>query len=80
MTELETWQFVNQVETTQALAFIINKLADPEGMIQGRTRKFDAAKMIIGLNLFMKDEAHANVLTREFGIRQQAIYLKTFNI
>ena len=79
MTELETWQEVNQCETTQHLAFIINKLADPEGMIQGRKRKFDAAKMIIGLNHFMADEMPANVLTREFGIRQQAIYLKTFN-
>ena len=79
MTELETWQLVNQAETTQALAFIIDMLADPEGMIQGRERKFDAAKMIIGLNYFMKDEMPANVLTREFGIRQQAIYLRTFN-
>jgi len=79
MTELETWQEVNQCETMQHLAFIINKLADPEGMIQGRERKFDAAKMIIGLNHFMADEMPANVLTREFGIRQQAIYLKTFN-
>ena len=79
MTELETWQMVNQTQTQEELAFIINKLADPEGMIQGRSRKFDAAKMIIGLRLFMKDEAYANVLTREFGIRQQAIYLKTFN-
>ena len=79
MTELETWQLVNQAETQTQLAFIINKLADPEGMIQGRERKFDAAKMIIGLQFFMEDEMPANVLTREFGIRQQAIYLKIFN-
>lgn len=78
MTELETWQEVNKCETPQRLAFIINKLADPEGMIQGRERKFDAAKMIKGLNYFMADEIPANVLTREYGIRQQAIYLKTF--
>lgn len=78
MTELETWQEVNKCETPQHLAFIINKLADTEGMIQGRERKFDAAKMIIGLNHFMADKMPANVLTREFGIRQQAIYLKTF--
>jgi len=78
MTELETWQEVNKCETPQHLSFIINKLADPEGMIRGRERKFDAAKMIKGLNLFLTDEIPANVLTREFGIRQQAIYLKTF--
>ncbi len=78
MTELEIWQEVNQCETAQHLAFIINKLADPEGMIQGRQRKFDASKMIKGLSLFLTDEVPANVLTREYGIRQQAIYLKTF--
>ena len=79
MTELEKWQLVNQCETQSQLAFSINKFADPEGMIQGRQRKFDAAKMIIGLQFFMDSEAPANVLTREYGIRQQAIYLKTFN-
>ena len=79
MTELETWQLVNQAETTQDLALIINKLADSEGMIQGRSEKFEAIKMTIGLNLFMNDHTYANVLTREFGIRQQAIFLKTLN-
>ncbi len=79
MTELEKWELVNQCETQSQLAFSINKFADPEGMIQGRQRKFDAAKMIIGLQFFMDSEAPANVLTREYGIRQQAIYLKTFN-
>ena len=78
MTELETWQLVNQAETQEQLALIINKLADEEGMIQGRSRKFEAGKMIIGLDLFMTDEIASNILTREFGIRQQAIYLKHF--
>lgn len=79
MTELEKWQAVNQCETQLQLACAINNLEDSEGMIQGRERKFDATKMIIGLNHFMADEMPANVLTREYGIRQQAIYLKTFN-
>jgi len=79
MTELEKWQLVNQCETLLELEDAIAKFADSEGMIQGRQRKFDAGKMIIGLNYFMTDEMPANVLTREYGIRQQAIYLKTFN-
>lgn len=79
MTDLEKWQLVNQCENESQLADAITQFADPEGMIQGRERKFDAAKMIIGLNYFMTDEMPANVLTREFGIRQQAIYLKIFN-
>lgn len=80
MTELEKWQLVNQCETPLELENTIAKFADSEGMIQGRNRKFKAAKMIIGLQFFMDSEAPANVLTREYGIRQQAIYLKTFNI
>jgi hypothetical protein len=79
MTELQKWQAVNQCETQTELADLISKFADSEGMIQGRERKFEASKMIIGLSFFMTDEMPANVLTREFGIRQQAIYLKTFN-
>jgi hypothetical protein len=79
MTELQKWQAVNQCETQSELADLISKFADKEGMIQGRERKFDASNMIIGLSYFMIDEMPANVLTREFGIRQQAIYLKAFN-
>ena len=79
MTELQKWQAVNQCETQAQLADLITKFADEEGMIQGRERKFDASKMIIGLSFFMEDEMPANVLTREYGIRQQAIYLKIFN-
>jgi hypothetical protein len=79
MTELQKWQAVNQCETQTELADLISKFADSEGMVQGRERKFEASKMIIGLSFFMTDEMPANVLTREFGIRQQAIYLRTFN-
>ena len=79
MTELEKWQAVNQCETQVQLADLITQFSDENGMIQGRERKFVASKMIIGLSRSMEDEMPANVLTREFGIRQQAIYLKTFN-
>ena len=79
MTELEKWELVNRCGTQAQLADAITKFADAEGMIQGRDRKFDASKMIIGLTYFFIDEMPANVLTREYGIRQQAIYLKTFN-
>lgn len=79
MTELEKWQLVNQCETQSQLEDVINKLADSEGMIHGRERNFDASKMIFGLKLFFEDGFAVNVLTRNYGIRQQAIYLKTFN-
>jgi len=77
MTDLEKWQKVNECESALGLALLINLFADEEGMIQGRERKFNVSRMAIALQFFMEDEAPSNVLTREFGIRQQAIYLKT---
>jgi hypothetical protein len=78
MTQLQKWQAVNQCETPLELRELILQFADKDGQIQGRTRKFNAAEMLIGLSWFMEGKMYANVLTREFGIRQQAIYLKTF--
>ena len=78
MTELQKWQAVNECETAMQLGRLIVQFADEDGMIQGRKRKFDAVKMATGLGYYMLSEAPANVLTREYGIRQQAIYLKSF--
>lgn len=78
MTQLQKWQAVNQCKTQLELGALILQFADKSGKIQGRTRKFDAAEMSIGLAWFMEGKMYANVLTREFGIRQQAIYLKSF--
>lgn len=78
MTELQKWQAVNQCESVQGLGFLIQSFADKDGMIQGRERKFDALTMAINLDHYISSQAPANVLTREYGIRQQAIYLKSF--
>lgn len=75
---LSKWERVNQCETSFELSKLIMDFADVEGNIQGRSRKFNAEKMTIGLRMFMEDEASANILTREFGIRQQAIFLKKY--
>lgn len=77
MTELEKWQAVNRSQNQEELAKLIIEFADERGMIQGRERKFDAFEMAAGLRMFMEGMAYANVLTREYGIRQQALYLKT---
>lgn len=79
MTELQKWQEVNQCESETELGYLMLKLADEDLKIQGRSKKFDVTEMIIGLEMFMKNQMHANILTREFGIRQQAIYLKSLN-
>ena len=74
--ELNFYKKVNQTKDLEQLSEVMREIADENGMIQGREKCFSVEKMIIGLNMFMKDEMPPNVLTREFGIRQQAIYLK----
>jgi len=76
MTELEIYQKVNESESLKELAEIIFSLADEDGMIQGRSRKFDAKQMANYCLGFVMYEP--NVLTRMYGIRQQAMYL-TYN-
>lgn len=75
---LEAYERVNQCETFEELAGVIRSLADEEGMIQGRTIKMDAERMARSCENFNSDTP-PNVLTREFGIRQQAMYINYYS-
>jgi len=77
MTELEKYKAVNKCETFEELANVIESFADEDGTIQGRVNKFDATKMA----KLCRDYPNypRNVLTREFGIRQQAMYIQYYN-
>lgn len=77
MGRLEIYDRVNQCTSFEDLAKVIRDLADEDGMIQGRTRKFDANKMADACLRFKEYMASGwpNILTREYGIRQQAMYL-----
>lgn len=79
MTELEKYEAVNKCETLEELGSLILKFADENGMIKGRIKDFNAEKMVEGLKAFINDEAVPNVLTRNYGIRQQAMYIKYYN-
>lgn len=77
MSDLLKFQRVNACETPEELAQTIKEFADPEtGMIMGRRRPFDAQRMAGYVTFVVNEDAPANLLTREFGIRQQALYLK----
>lgn len=79
MTELEKYQKVNQAETIEQLCECILSFADESGMIKGRTRDFNAAKMVRNARLYHDGEGLVpNVITREYGLRQQAMYLKYY--
>jgi hypothetical protein len=77
MTELEKFRAVNLCETAKDLTKAIRLIADPAtGKVQGRVKEFDSQRMSGYVSLVVNEGAPANLLTREFGIRQQAIYLR----
>lgn len=77
MTELEKYEAVNKSKTLKELAEVIESFADEKGWIQGRARNFNAGVMASICRRYNLGEH--NMLTREFGIRQQAMYLLFYN-
>ena len=77
MTILQMFQLVNQCETIEALQEAILKIGDlhPQGMIQGRKEQRNAQEMAEMVPLVVKMGMGAVNLTRNYGIRQQALYL-----
>jgi hypothetical protein len=73
---LSKWELVNKCDTSEELAQIILNFADSNGNIQGRSRVFNAKEMSRNVELVIKHDYRSTLLTREFGIRQQAVYLK----
>jgi hypothetical protein len=78
MTELQKYQMVNQCETQEDIINCISAFADENGEIQGRIRNFNAAKMCGMTKLYFNNQIEPNVLTREYGLRQQAMYIKYY--
>lgn len=79
--ELEFYNKVNLCKTHEELAEVIESLADKNGMIQGRTSKFiseNMANFCRNFNAIYKS-GQINLLTRNFGIRQQALMIHYYN-
>ena len=81
MDRLEIYDRVNKCESYTELSKLIRELADDGGMIQGRVKKFDAERMAQHCEKFKElyELGMANTLTREFGIRQQAMYINYYS-
>lgn len=77
MDKLEKYEAVNKCETLQELANVIESFADLDGYIQGRQKRFSAKSMAFNCRNY--NQYQPNVLTREFGIRQQALYILFYN-
>ena len=77
MNELLKYEDVNKCETLEELSLVILSLANSKGLIEGRNKNFVASVMSdICKNYCV---AQHNMLTREYGIRQQAIYILFYN-
>ena len=79
MTELEKYQLVNRCQTIESLENAIMAIgSENNGMIRGRTRIFSAKIMSSYVRGVVSLVLPANLLTRNYGIRQQALYLSFF--
>ncbi len=81
LTELEKFKKVNSCETIEELTQCILDFADEYGLIQGRTHKFNAQEMAQSASACYKNKMFhfPELVTREFGLRQQLLYLKHYN-
>ena len=78
MNDLERYERVNAAETYEDLALLIEYFAE-DGMIRGRTRSFSSKNMAEACRNFDKYYLYApNVLTRMWGIRQQAMMIRYY--
>ena len=77
MNELEIWKEVNSCETSEELTAVVRKIADAnDGIIKGRNRDFNANNMATYVGMVIKEGSYPTLLTREYGIRQQALYIR----
>jgi len=85
--KLLTFQIINDCETFDQLKFAVKCIAlKNNGVIKGKTKDYTVEKMLRNIESVRKafnDKKpgmwfYYRTLTREFGIRQQAIYLHTY--
>lgn len=78
MNELEKYELINSCENVAELEDAIIKIAEPSGMINGREKQFDAKYMSSFVRCIVNDSCDPRYLTRNYGIRQQALYIKNY--
>lgn len=76
MTREEKYDAVNSAKTFIELADIIESFADKTGNVRGRSRFFNAKEMADKCRNFPM--LRSNSLTKEFGIRQQAMMIEHY--
>ncbi len=79
MIELEKYELVNKCETAEELSEVILKISD-NAVIKGRRKSFDADKMARRVFQVVNENLIPHCLTRQYGIRQQALYIKFYQL
>lgn len=80
MERIEIYDRVNKAETIEELVQIIKEIGDQNnGRIQGRSKSFDAYRMAEMCQLAYEGQSTYNTVTREFGLRQQLLYLTYYS-
>lgn len=78
MTELEKYKLVNNCEYPKELVEAIILIGSDTNTIHGKTRAFDSVKMASYVEGVIFNQFNPSLLTRSYGIRQQALYLKYY--
>lgn len=71
--ELRWYLKVNSCKSLEELASVIEEIGNRTGQVKGRIEYFNATVMANACRYFSLD--NPNVLTRNYGIRQQATYI-----
>jgi len=88
MDELTKWELINSSETIESLQEAILKIGtENNGFIKGRSKEWDAELQVMYVKYVVEDSyplieqkiIGPNLLTRSYGIRQQALYLKHYS-
>ena len=78
MDELEKYKLINKAETIEELKEAIKAISE-KGMNKGRSKSYMSDKMIAMVDFIYNDNYPLNFLTRNYGIRQQMLYLLHYN-
>ena len=76
--DIEIYEAVMRCESHEELAEVIEQIGEQNGgLIPGTTKVFSAKLMAANCRIF--DSVPANALTRNYGIREKAIYIQINN-
>lgn len=74
MTTSEKFELVHKCETAEELSSAVLQCAEND-IIQGMNREFEASRMADNVSNAINGHVPFTRLTRNYGIRQQAIYI-----